>query len=78
MTVKLTLTDALTRNSIRMEMNGDERIREIVDIVREYWGQQDIILVEGYRVLDVSKTVSESVSDGDELVAIPDIGEITT
>ena len=71
MTVRLTLTDASTRNSIRMEMREDEPIHEIVDIVREYWGNQDVILVEGYRVLDLTKTVGESVSDGDELIAIP-------
>ncbi len=74
--VRLTLKDALSSNSIKMELSEGDPVNEIAETALEYWGNRKIVLVEGYRVLDGSKMVGESVSDGDTVIVIPDIGDI--
>ncbi len=58
---------------IRMEIPDDEKVRELHETVRDYWGQDHVVFVKEYMLLDPEAQISQVVSDGDVVETIPDL-----
>lgn len=74
--VRFKLRDDIRKVSIMMDVPKDETINELSEVVNEYWGEDDVLFIKGYMVLDRDMTFGDAVSDGDIIDVMPDLGRL--
>lgn len=74
--VRFVLKDLKRDFSITMEMPDDEKVSELQETVREYWGDRNVVFVRDYMLLDSNATFGEAVSEGDLIETFPDMSDI--
>ncbi|MDR3206332.1 MAG: hypothetical protein LBT41_04480 [Candidatus Methanoplasma sp.] len=75
MTVRVTVVNTLNNSSIRMELEPNESVEDIVDTAAEYWGKDAgaYVLRKGSKLLNGSQRIEEiNLYDDDVIEMIPD------
>ena len=57
-------------------MHEKEKMTEIKGLISEYWGRDDVMLVKGRRLLDINRSIGESLEEGDTVDVIPDLAKL--
>lgn len=75
MVVKITVKNVANNSSIKMEVESNEKVLDIMDSAAEYWKKESgaYVLKKGKTLLRGSDTAAEiNLMDGDVLEMIPD------
>ena len=72
MRMRFTLLNRFSNAAMRMDMDPSDRVGEIVDTISEAWGCGDVVLRDGYSLLDPEKAAGSCISEGDLVEVLPD------
>lgn len=75
MTIKITVVNVVTKDSLMMELEPYERMTDIIEIATDYWNEdaEAFVLKKGTKLLPGSRTAEETnLRDGDIVEIIPD------
>lgn len=70
--MRFTLMNRRSNTAMRMEMDPDDRVLEIVDAASEAWGCGTVVLRDGYSLLDPDSRTGSCIAEGDLVEVLPD------
>ena len=75
MTIKITVLNIVTIDSLMVELEPYERMADVIEIATRYWNEDSeaFVLKKGTKLLPGSRTAEEvNLRDGDTVEIIPD------
>lgn len=72
MRMRFTLLNRKSNAAIRMDMDPSDRDGEIMETVSEAWGCGNIVLRDGYSLLEPDRLTGSCISEGDLVEVLPD------
>lgn len=70
--MRFTLVNRRSNAAMRMDMDPSERVAEIMETAAEAWGCRDVVLRDGYSLLDPESPAGTCISEGDLVEVLPD------
>jgi hypothetical protein len=71
--VKFTLRDVLKEFSIKMDVPSDSPVSDLREVVSDVWGDDKVLFVNGYYILDPDMTIGKALDYGDVIDILPDL-----
>ncbi len=70
--VRFTLRDGLREFSIKMDVPGESPVSDLREAVSDLWGDDRVLFVNGYRILDQDMPIAKALDEGDVIDVLPD------
>jgi hypothetical protein len=71
--VRFTLRDCLKEFSIKMDVPGDSPVSDLREVVSDMWGEEGVLFVNGYQILDQNMPIGKALDEGDVIDILPDL-----
>jgi len=71
--VRFTLRDGLKEFSIKMDVPSDNPLSDLREVVSGVWGEDRVLFVNGYHILDPEMTIGSALDGGDVIDVLPDL-----